>query len=110
MSKQINVSKLVKRPVPAGHKIKYRHIYETQDGRPLMLTDVGVWVSGTDVYTGPRRLSGTCAWLETTDGVIAAQAYAMCNPKDTPIKKLGVTIAHNRCIKQFESLSHAHNG
>lgn len=86
MTTKIDVSKLKKRPVPAGHKMKYRHHY---DG------------------SNPKRLVATDAWLETDNGFLAAEATAVCNPKDVPIKKLGVAIAHNRCIKQFEKLDHA---
>jgi hypothetical protein len=111
MTTKINVSKLVKRPVPAGHKMKYQHFYTTPEGESLARTAYGTWkIRATDAtYNGPRRLHSTHAWLETENGLLAASAAALCNPKDTPVKKLGVAIAHNRCIKQFESLNHAVN-
>lgn len=109
MTTKIDVSKLKKRPVPAGHKIKYRHIYKTTDGRDLYQNEQGRWVvpETGETYTGVRRLCGTTAWLETANGFMAATGLAMCNPKDTPIKKLGVVIAHNRCVKAFETIEHA---
>lgn len=114
MTTKIDVSKLKKRPCPAGHKMRYQHLYATTDGRRLYQED-GTWLIRDSVagdgdpidYAGTRRLVGTVAWLETDAGTWLTSATALCNPKDTPIKKLGVTIAHNRCIKQFEALHHA---
>lgn len=80
-------SKLVLLPVPAGHKIKYQHHY-------------------TDPEGVPPKLYATSAWLENEAGERVAVAHSTVNPKDTPIKKLGRAIAHNRCIKEFEK-SHA---
>jgi hypothetical protein len=83
---KVDTSKLKLLPVPEGLRIKYHHIYDD---------------AGTGLF--PPKLIGTRAWLETTDHIALqnSEAYAWVNPKDTPIKKLGRTIAHNRCIKEY---------
>lgn len=95
-------------PVPEGFKMKYRHYYKTPEGGPLIhdpTTDA--WYTSGDVgkedvlYEGPRHLDSTYAWLENSDGALVADACSFCNPKDTPNKKLGRCIAHNRCIKAY---------
>lgn len=100
---KIDVKKLDLLPVPAGHKIKYNYIYKDKKGRVLYKDPDGRWrVSGLNMlHFGLRKLSGCRAWLENGQGEVVQQATSVCNPKDTPVKKLGRVIAHNRCIKSF---------
>lgn len=103
---KINTDKLQLRPVPAGYKVKYQHFYKTTDGRPLF-QDGDAWfiatTGGASTYYGTRVLFATDAWLEDSTGERVVRASAICNPKDTPNKKLGRAIAHNRCIKNFHN-------
>lgn len=105
---KVDVKKLELMPVPPGHKIKYQHYYMASDGkRPLVRID-GKWYTLTCdpeheavEYNGVAKLFATDAWLEDAQGYAVARGESVCNPKDTPIKKLGRSIAHNRCIKDF---------
>lgn len=81
---KIDLSKLTLRPVPAGHTMRYLHHYKTPKH-------------------GPMKLLGTTAWLENAEGEMVGRAESWVRKGDTPIKKLGRIIAHNRCVKAFVS-------
>jgi hypothetical protein len=110
MTQKIVVDKSEFLPVPQGTKIKYKHFYKAPDGESLHkledLKGIPRWfrlsaVASMVPYTGPRHLQATTAWLEDSKGNEVAEGYSICNPKDTPNKKLGRLIAHNRCIKAY---------
>jgi hypothetical protein len=87
---KIDTSKLEVLPVPDGFKMKYRHHYREVKG-------------AGDVTT--KILKATDAWLENNEnGEIVATETAHVNKKDTPNKKLGRIIAHNRCIKAWQKM------
>lgn len=97
MTTKIDVSKLEIMPVPSGHKIKYLHHY-----RPG-LRRIEYRMGGEVSIPGPLKLIGTTAWLENAAGERVCGASSWVRKGDTPIKKLGRIIAHNRCIKAFVS-------
>lgn len=96
---KVDVSKLVFLPVPPGLRMKYKHHY-TQEN-PVTVTKLG----GTIEVEQPKKLVSTLAVLEDEAGKELMEGYALVNPKDTPIKKLGRCIAHNRCIANYVALS-----
>ena len=105
---KIDTSKLSLLPVPEGHKIRSHHIYTDAEGRLIKHDSLGPYVdvsvngTVTDSPTEPRKLVATEARLiRIEDDAVVAQGQSAVNPKDTPIKKLGRAIAHNRCIKAF---------
>lgn len=95
---KVDVKKLVFVPVPLGLRMKYRHYY-TQEAA-VTVTKLG----GTVEVEQPKKLIGTTAILENAEsGERVCSAQALVNPKDTPIKKLGRCIAHNRCINHYHA-------
>lgn len=103
---KIDTSKLSLLPVPEGHKIRYRHIYTDAKDRLVQHDATGPYVLGDygDQWDPmqPLKLVATEARLiRIEDDAVVAQGQSAVNPKDTPIKKLGRAIAHNRCIKAF---------
>lgn len=94
---KIDTSKLTLLPVPRGLVMKYQHYYVPGPGAEIEIVD------GVRRIIGVKRLDSTVAWLEDELGNNVCEADALVNPKDTPIKKLGRAIAHNRCIKKWNS-------
>lgn len=88
MSIKIDTKNLTLRPVPAGHYIRYFHDYKIRKDKPK-------------IYLG------TVAVLFNDVGEEISSAVSKVHKGDTPIKKLGRAIAHNRCIKAFEKGHHA---
>lgn len=77
------------KPVPEGVTIKYRHYTDPQD-----LADMG--------HPKAKYLTIACLEYEDPNGFGFIFTSASCNPKDTPCRKVGRAIAHNRAISWYE--------
>lgn len=88
---KVDVSKLVLLPVPEGYTVRIKHYYTL----------------GEEGYNGPKKLHMTTAALLNPQGEVVREADALVNPKDTPIKKLGRAIAHNRLIIDYNKAQNA---
>jgi hypothetical protein len=85
---RIDTSKLVLLPVPEGYKLHLHHFTKKE----LILQ------SKSDQ---PPPRYGTKAELFDEEGNSVCIGFSFCSHKDTPNRKLGNIIAHNRCIKKF---------
>lgn len=96
---KIDTSNLEVLAVPDGFKIKYKHHYKVI-GKSAIADKDGKY---KEVFT--KRLIGSEAWLENMEnGEVVAHGASMVSKKDTPNKKLGRIMAHNRCIKHWNEL------
>ena len=76
-------------PVPTGMKVK---IYHTHDPKVLRFLSIS---------KRPPRYLTEATLVDTATNTMVAMAFAWCSPKDTPSRKLGRAIAHNRCITNY---------
>lgn len=84
------MKKIALMPVPDGHKVKIVHVHKQSDLEGLKLENS---------KRAPRYV--TYAILLDADGMVQTISSAACSPKDTPSRKMGRAIAHNRAIKEF---------
>lgn len=82
----IDTAKLVLRPVPEGHRVRLKHLYRQKPNRPKVLYRTEAYV---ERQTAPGQY------------LIVADGYSQVRDGDTPNKKLGRAIAHNRAIKNM---------
>jgi len=90
---KIDPKKLVLLPVPAGMKMLYNHYYDPPKW--------GIYNGIEQKTPGPHKLTGTTAILVGQDYKVLAVGESTVSKKDVPIRKLGLAIAHNRCIKAY---------
>ncbi len=77
-------------PVPDGHKVKIIHVHDKNGLREMALSNP---------KKPPRYV--TYAMLLDNEGMMVDIAIAACSPRDTPSRKLGRAIAHNRLLTYY---------
>lgn len=97
---KIDTKKLSLLAIPEGYRMRIKHYYEIPIPRQIHSASN---LSSMHEEEGPKKLYATSATLEDPNGNLICEAEAIVNPKDTPIKKLGRAIAHNRCMIKYKA-------
>ena len=77
-------------PVPEGYKVLVQHTFDAATLSLLARTK----------RTAPKYCTYACV-IEKVTGDICCEALSICSHRDTPSRKLGRAIAHNRVMKVF---------
>jgi hypothetical protein len=80
-------------PVPEGYKVRIEHFFKPEDLECQCLSHT---------KKAPRYY--TVSGLFDSKGNLVSLGYAACSPRDTPSRKVGRAIAHNRAVRSWQKL------
>lgn len=83
---------------PPGYMVRVTHIHDPEELAFLAMDD---WEGG--LLNPPRYVTLAELFRKTDDGNYEklSEAMARCSPRDTPCRKRGYLIAHNRVLLKY---------